>query len=63
MIKDDVRGENNFIDTIYHRYKNTKNWKDGTESLKLEYWDNWRCYLNNNVLHEHLVGKRKPKGT
>jgi len=63
MIKDDVRGENNFIDTIYHRYKNTKNWKDATENQKLEYWEKWRCYLNNNVLHEHLVGKRKIKST
>jgi hypothetical protein len=60
LIKDDVRGENNFIDTIYHRNKNTKNWKS-SDSAKDEYWNNWRCYLNNNILHKHLVGKRNIK--
>ena len=60
LIKNDERGENNFIDTIYHRKKNTTSWKTSSKDSQLEYWnDNWRCYLNNNILHKHLVGKRK----
>tara|TARA_R110001606_G_scaffold185006_2_gene332237 strand:- start:508 stop:1179 length:672 start_codon:yes stop_codon:yes gene_type:complete len=57
LIKKDVRGENNFCDTIYHRFKNTTNFS--SENQKLEYWDRWRCFLNNNVTHKHLVGKRR----
>ena len=57
LIKKDVRGENHFCDTIYHRFKNTTNFS--SENQKLEYWDRWRCFLNNNVTHKHLVGKRR----
>ena len=56
LIKNDVRGENNFCDTIYHRFKNTTNFS--SDFQKLEYWEKWRCFLNNDVTHKHLVGKR-----
>ena len=59
LIQKNERGSNNFIDTIYHRKMKTTTWKTSSKSDQLDYWDNWKCYLNNNILHKHLVGKRK----
>jgi hypothetical protein len=60
LIKDNVRGENLFIDTIYQRKMKTSTWKTSSKETKLEYWKEWKCYVNNDVLHKHLVAKRKP---
>jgi len=59
LIEKNERGENNFIDTIYHRKMKTTTWKTSSKYDQLDYWGDWKCYLNNDILHKHLVGKRK----
>jgi len=59
LIEKNERGEDKFIDTIYHRKMKTTTWKTSSKYDQLDYWGDWKCYLNNDILHKHLVGKRK----
>ena len=61
LIKKEKGGKNvnNFIDTIYNKKMKTIKWKKSSEEDKMDYWENWKCYISKDILHKHLVGKRK----
>jgi len=48
-----------FIEFIYNTMMRSKKWQKMTEVEKLEYWSQFGCYLTNDIIHKHLVGKRK----
>ena len=47
-----------FIEFIYNTMMRSRKWKKMSEVEKLEYWSQFGCYLTNDIIHKHLVGKR-----
>jgi hypothetical protein len=48
-----------FIEFIYHTMMRSKKWQKMSEQQKLEYWSQFGSYLTNDIIHKHLVGKRR----
>lgn len=48
-----------FIEFIYNTMMRSKKWQKMNEEEKLEYWSQFGCYLTNDIIHKHLVGKRR----
>lgn len=53
------RMNNKFIEYIYQTMMRSVKWKRMSDAQKLNYWSKFGCYITNDIIHKHLVGKRK----